>query len=63
MHNTEEGELDIKQHVMLAHQHTLMALDIAYGKVGHEPQQYWVRRGLSQAQSILISMIVNDRLK
>lgn len=59
----EKQELSIKKHVQLAHRHIQLAVEIAYGRLGDEPQEYWIRRGLSQVQSILTSMIVNKRLK
>lgn len=53
-------DLSIKEHVQVAENHAQRALDLAYGD---EPQNFWVRRAIGRAQSILISLISNNRLK
>lgn len=53
-------DLSIQEHVALAERHAQRALDLAYAD---EPQGIFVRRSLGRAQSILISLLVNGRLR
>jgi hypothetical protein len=53
-------DFSIKGHVRKAERHAQRALNLAYGD---EPQTFWVRKAIGKAQSILISLIVNNRLK
>lgn len=53
-------DLDLRSHVQLAERHAKAAMDLAYGA---QPQPYWVRTRLGKAQSILISLIANNKLK
>lgn len=55
-----EDELTIKDHVRLAERHAQKALDLSYST---EPQNFFVRASLGRAQSILISLIANNRLR
>jgi hypothetical protein len=54
------ADLDIKSHVRLAQMHANAAKDLAYGS---QPQSMGVRRSLGKAQSILISLLTNNKLK
>lgn len=53
-------DFSIKGHVQIAERHAQRALDLAYKD---EPQTFWVRRAIGRAQSILISLITNNRLR
>jgi hypothetical protein len=53
-------DLPIREHIELAHAHTQRALALAYGD---EPQGYFVRAKIGRAQSILISLLTNNKLK
>jgi hypothetical protein len=52
--------MDIHDHIRIAHDHTSKALDLAYGD---EHQSFWTRISIGRAQSILISLITNKKLK
>lgn len=54
------GHLSIREYVEISENHAQKALDLAYGK---EPQTFRVRRAIGRAQSILISLITNNRLR
>lgn len=53
-------DLSIREHVQLSENHAQRALDLSYED---EPQSFWVRRAIGRAQSILISLIVNGKLR
>jgi hypothetical protein len=53
-------DLTIKKHIELAHAHTQRALDLAYGD---EPQGLTTRMKIGRAQSILITLLTQNRLK
>jgi hypothetical protein len=61
MPGTRAEELTIKEHVFLAERHAQKALDLAYSE--KEPQPFYVRVALGRAQSILISLITNKRIR
>lgn len=53
-------DLSIKEHVQVAENHTQKAFNLAHGD---ERQKLWVRMAIGRAQSILISLITNNRLR
>lgn len=61
-HQSSSGvpDLSIGEHVALAERHAQRALDLAYAD---EPQSLRVRLALGRAQSLLISLITNGRLR
>lgn len=61
-HQSSSGvpDLSIREHVALAERHAQRALDLAYAD---EPQPLRVRLALGRAQSLLISLITNGRLR
>jgi hypothetical protein len=53
-------DLSIKEHIERAHAHTQKALDLAYAD---EPQGLFIRMKIGRAQSILISLLTQNRFK
>lgn len=53
-------DLSIEEHIQEAERHAQRALDLAYGD---EPQKLFVRIAIGRAQSILISLLANNKLK
>lgn len=53
-------DLSIKDHVAIAERHAQRAFDLSHGD---EHQKFWVRIAIGRAQSILISLITNNKLK
>lgn len=53
-------DFTIVEHIQLAERHAQKAFNLSYED---EPQSFWVRRAIGRAQSILISLIVNGKLR
>jgi hypothetical protein len=54
-------ELSLKEHVKAAELHLKYALDLAYGDEYYQAPS--TRRALGRAQSTLISLIVNNKIR
>ena len=54
------ADLDLKSHIRLAQLHLQAAHDLAYGS---QKQPFWVRTAIGRAQSIIISLLANNKLK
>lgn len=60
MAKVDTPDLSIKEHIEIAHAHIQRALDLAYAD---EPQSLRTRINIGRAQSLLISLLTNNRLK
>lgn len=56
----KEKEVSLREHINLAERHTQAALRLAYKD---KKQPYWIRLRIAKAQSILIALLVNQKLK
>jgi hypothetical protein len=54
------GDHSFREHVELAERHAQRALDLAYAD---EPQSFYTRIKLGRAQSLLISLLTQNRFR